>query len=322
MAAGPSLEAEATHAVEVPPALDRARVDAVLAEHTPLSRSRVSALIDEGRVARNGAPVARASTRVDAGDHLSVSVPPPRVVDTLPQDLPLEIVHEDEDLIVVNKAPGVVVHPAPGHPDGTLVNALLFHCGRLSSVGGTQRPGIVHRIDKDTSGLLIASKTDRAHHHLQALFAAHTIERQYEALCVRLRGPTPPESGTFDTLHGRHPKDRKRFTGKRGPRRATTHYRVVERFGDGAFHASCTLATGRTHQIRVHLSEAGYPLLGDPLYGGRAAAKTRLIDRVALHASVLGVTHPDGHALRFTADPPEDWRSARDRLNGGASWRA
>lgn len=308
--------------VDVPADLDRKRVDAVIAEHTPLSRSRVHALIDQGRVQRNGAPVSRASTKVAAGDALHIDVPAPREVEARAQDLPLEVIYEDDALIVVNKAPGMVVHPGPGHPDGTLVNALLFHCGALSNVGGVQRPGIVHRIDKDTSGLLVASKSDDAHRHLQALFAEHAIERRYDALCVRLRGPTPPDSGTFDTAHGRHPTDRKRFTGRRGPRRAITHYEIVERFADGAFHARCTLETGRTHQIRVHLSEAGYPLLGDPMYGGKAAASTRLLGRVALHARVLGIVHPDGQTLRFEADPPEDWQAARDRLATGGSWRA
>lgn len=301
---------------------DGARIDAFVAAHTELSRAQASAAIDDGRVSVDGIPARRGSARVRAGAVVAVTFAPAAPVGVAAQALPLSVVYEDDDVIVIDKAAGMVVHPAPGHPDGTLVNALLHHVGdRLAGVGGALRPGIVHRIDRDTSGLLVATKNDRAHGHLQAQFAAHTIARQYRALCAHTSGPGLADRGTFDTRHGRHPVDRKRFTGTRGPRRAVTDYTVLERFVDGASHVACELHTGRTHQIRVHLGEAGAPILGDPLYGGRAVASTRLIARLALHAYSLGFELPDGRSLYFEAPPPEDFRSALERLRGGASWR-
>ncbi len=202
------------------------------------------------------------------------------------------------------------------------MNALLHHCSDLAGVGGELRPGIVHRIDRDTSGLIVATKNDAAHACLQAQFAAHTVQREYRALCAHTRGPALDDAITFETRHRRHPNDRLRFTGQHGgDRHAVTHVRVVERFADGAIEVACTLETGRTHQIRMHLSEAGYPLLGDPLYGGRAAAASRLIERTALHARVLGFVHPDERELAFTAEPPQDFLQARQKLQQGASWR-
>lgn len=301
---------------------ERQRLDVVVARHTGLPRAQARAAVDDGRVTLRGQPAKRASSKVASGDDVIVLVPPPAPLDVVPQDIPLDIVHEDDDVVVVNKAAGMVVHPAAGHPDGTLVNALLHHCkGRLSGIGGVERPGIVHRIDRDTSGLLVITKNDAVHQALQVQFAAHTIGREYVALCARTSGPGLEERGTFATRHGRHPTDRKRFTGTSGPRHAVTHYEVRERFTDGAAMVTCTLETGRTHQIRVHLAEAGAPILGDPLYGGRAVAATPLIGRLALHARSLGFTLPDGRDLYFEVPPPEDLEQALARLRRGASWR-
>lgn len=301
---------------------DGQRIDACLAEHAPLSRTQVAKLIEAEGVRSNGRAVRRASSKVRAGDVIECTLPAPEAIETEAQDLPITIVHEDEDLIVIDKASGMVVHPAPGHPDGTLVNALLHHVDDLSGIGGAIRPGIVHRIDRDTSGLLVVAKSDRAHQHLQALFQTHDIEREYLGIAVRTGGEGLQASGTFRTGHARHPRDRKRFTGSRGgARQAVTHYRVEEEFGDGAMLVACTLETGRTHQIRMHLAEAGAPLLGDPLYGGRAVAGTPLIGRVALHAHVLGFRAPSGEALHFRSPPPDDFQRALDALRRGASWR-
>jgi 23S rRNA pseudouridine1911/1915/1917 synthase len=250
-------------------------------------------------------------------------VPPATPIDAQPQAIPLAIVYEDDDVIVINKAPGMVVHPAPGHPDGTLVNALLHHCENLSGIGGRIRPGIVHRIDRDTSGLLVATKNDRAHRCLAEQFAAHSIERVYEAVVVRVHGPGLPDRITIDTPHRRHPDHRRRFTGLAGgERRAITHVEVVLRGVDGAMRVRCRLSTGRTHQIRVHLSEKGCPLLGDPLYGGRAVVANRWIPRVALHAATLGFIAPDGRSLRFESALPDDLANAVLRLERGETWRA
>lgn len=298
------------------------RLDVSVAANTELSRSQARAAVDDGRVRVDGSVVTRAATKVTDGATVEVEVEPPAPVALVPQDLPLPVVYEDADVIVVDKPAGMVVHPAPGHPDGTVVNALLHKVGPdLAGVGGVLRPGIVHRIDRDTSGLLVATKNDTAHQHLQAQFAAHTIRRQYRALCARTSGAGLADSGVFDTRHGRHPVDRKRFTGKRGPRQAITHYEVLERFVHGGAYVACRLETGRTHQIRVHLAEHGAPILGDPIYGGRAVAASRLIARLALHAFSLGFELPDGRSLYFEAEPPEDFRHALERLRGGASWR-
>ena len=214
----------------------------------------------------------------------------------------------------------MVVHPAPGHADGTLVNALLHHCRDLAGVGGELRPGIVHRIDRDTSGLIVATKNDAAHSCLQAQFAAHTVLREYRALCAHTRGPALDDEVTFETRHRRHPSDRLRFTGQHGgDRHAVTHVTVVERFVDGALEVACTLETGRTHQIRMHLSEAGYPLLGDPLYGARRCGDARLdgFPRQALHAFRLGLVHPrSGEAMRWEVPLATDFATLLDELRG------
>lgn len=309
--------------VEVPPGEDGQRVDAFLAAATGLSRNRIAGLIDAGHVRGSTGPLTRSSHRVRAGEHFAVHVPDAAPLDTVAEDLPLAVVHEDEALIVIDKPAGMVVHPAPGHSRGTLVNALLHHCTDLAGIGGTLRPGIVHRIDKDTSGLLVVSKNDACHAHLQEQFRAHSVDRTYRALCARTHGAGIPEEGIlFDTGHRRHPTDRKRFTGQHGgPRRAITHVHALERFTEGALLIEARLETGRTHQIRVHLSEHGCPLLGDPLYGGRAAASTPLIERLALHATTLGFIHPDGTRHHYHSPLPADFERALERLREGIPWR-
>ncbi len=253
----------------------------------------------------------KASHRLHSGDEVVVTIPPPAPIDAQPQDIPLEVLFEDSHLIVVDKPAGLVVHPAPGHQDGTLVNALLWHCTNLSGVGGALRPGIVHRLDKDTSGVMVATKDDAAHAALAKMFAAKTVERAYIAVVA----PAPRlDAGTFSTLHGRHPTRRKKFSSRveRG-KHATTHYRVLERFAPAAV-VECRLETGRTHQIRVHFSDAGSALLGDPLYGrrsrdARVATLAAALGRQALHAAVLGFPHPvTGEELRFETPLPGDMR--------------
>ncbi len=305
----------------VDPQDDRQRLDVVISACTELSRSRAAALIREGHVHVEQRPATRSSERVSAGQRIVINIPPAAPSSAEPQDLPLDIVHEDDDVVVVNKASGVVVHPAPGHWDGTLVNALLHHCGQLSGIGGVIRPGIVHRIDRDTSGLIVATKNDRAHEHLQAQFAAHSVTRAYIAIAAQLRGPALSDAGTIETRHGRHPRDRRRFTGAQGERHAITHYEVVERFTGGALLVRCRLETGRTHQIRVHMSEHGAPLLADPLYGGRVMERCHLIQRCALHAETLGFSHPSGEVLHFHAEPPEDFALALGKLRRGNPWK-
>ena len=253
-------------------------------------------------------------------------MPAPAQAEPLAQDLPLTVLYEDGDLLVIDKAPGMAAHPAPGTPDGTLVNALLHHCGdTLSGVGGVLRPGIVHRLDKDTSGVMVAAKSDRAHTGLSALFAAHDIERAYLAL---VRGAPAAARGTVSTRLGRSPHDRQRMAVLKGEagRAAVTHYAVERAWTAGgrpvAAKARCRLETGRTHQIRVHLAHLGAPCLGDPLYGSGAAApavreavRRSGLARQALHAAVLGFVHPvTGEALRFETPPPQDMRALEQAL--------
>jgi len=248
-------------------------------------------------------------------------LPAPQPSQVEAEDIPLNVLFEDDELIVVDKPAGMVVHPAPGHRYGTLVGALLHYCETLSGVGGELRPGIVHRLDKLTSGVMVASKTDAAHHGLAAQFAAHTIERRYLALIV---GRPAKASGTFDTFHGRHPTDRKRYSSKveRG-RRAVTHYRQIEALG-AATLMEAQLETGRTHQVRVHFADAGHGLLGDPVYGraGRDPDLRRIgqaLDRQALHARILAFDHPcSGERLRFVTPPPADFMQAVEALRRAA----
>jgi 23S rRNA pseudouridine1911/1915/1917 synthase len=244
---------------------------------------------------------------VRAGDAIHVRVPPPEPLELAPEPIELAIVFEDADLIVIDKPAGLVVHPAPGHASGTLVNALLYHCKDLSGIGGVARPGIVHRLDKDTSGVMVATKTDRAHAGLAAAFAAKgegAIERSYLAITT----PAPPQqSGTLRTLHGRHPVDRKRFSSKVATgKSAVTHYEVIEPL-QGSALVRFTLETGRTHQIRVHAADHGFPLLGDAVYGKRSP----LIARQALHAQLLAFDHPvTGERMRFESPLPADFAAA------------
>ena len=299
------------------------RLDKALAAAFPsLSRARLQALLAEGAVTRDGQPITSGSAKAQPGLY-AVILPPVAPATPLPEAIPLTVLYEDADLIVIDKAPGMAAHPAPGCETGTLVNALLAHCGdSLSGIGGVARPGIVHRLDKDTSGVMVAAKTDRAHQGLSALFATHDIERTYIALT---RGAPTPEKGRIQTLIGRSPHDRKKMAVlKGGGREAITDYVVQRTFGQPAkasgapmaARVACTLHTGRTHQIRVHLASKGSPLLGDPVYGSgsptaavRAAVAEAGLTRQALHAAVLGFVHPvTGQALRFETAPPEDMR--------------
>ena len=288
-----------------------------------LSRARLQALIAEGALSFGGETLTDASAKAQAGEY-RLLIPPLAPAEPLPEAIPLTVLYEDGDLIVVDKPAGMAAHPAPGSETGTLVNALLAHCGAsLSGVGGVARPGIVHRLDKDTSGVMVAAKTDAAHAGLSALFAAHDIERLYIALT---RGAPTPARGTIASRLGRSPHDRKKMAVLRaGGREAVTHYRVAEAFGPAdrplAARIACTLETGRTHQIRVHLASKGAPVLGDQLYGSgppaaavRAAMAAADLARQALHAAVLGFRHPvTGEALRFETPPPADMR-ALERL--------
>jgi 23S rRNA pseudouridine1911/1915/1917 synthase len=296
---------------------DVGRIDKVLADLLPeMSRARVQALIAQGRVSRDGAPVADASGKAQAGDY-RFEIPPPEAAEPAPEAIPLKVLFEDEHLIVVDKPAGMAVHPAPGSHSGTLVNALLHHAGAsLSGIGGVARPGIVHRIDKDTSGIVVVAKTDAAHQGLSALFAAHDIDRVYVALT---RGAPRERKGTIAGAIGRSSADRKKMAlVKSGGRHAVTHYAVERVFGPAerplAARIACTLETGRTHQIRVHLASAGAPCLGDPAYGSgppaqavKAAIAQAGLTRQALHAAVLGFRHPvTGETLRFESPLPPD----------------
>ena len=293
----------------VPEPLDGARADAALAALADISRSAAQRLLEEGRVSADGKPVAK-SAKLRAGQALDFELPPPVPAEPVPQDIPLDIVYEDDDLLVVNKPAGMVVHPAAGHDDGTLVNALLHHCGdSLGGVGGVLRPGIVHRIDRDTTGLLVVAKNDAAMESLAAELAAHHMERVYE--CI-VRGH-PDETGTLDAPIGRHPKDRKRMAvNRKDGKPAVTHYRVLEYFPGYSF-VECRLETGRTHQIRVHMAHIGHPIVGDPVYnpGGESFGLTGQ----CLHAKTLCFRHPKtGETLKFTAELPETFRSLLTKL--------
>ena len=301
--------------------LDRYLGRAAAARRLALSRTRLKALIEAGNVAIDGAVVRDAATRLIEGARIEVDAPPAEDSALVGQKLPLKIVFEDEHLLVLDKPAGLVVHPAPGHADGTLVNALIAHCGAsLSGVGGVKRPGIVHRLDKDTSGLLVVAKTDAAHQGLSALFADHgrsgSLVREYVCL---VWGAMPAPAGTVDAPLGRHPQAREKMAVVRQERgrRALTHWRLVEALGPASLIA-CRLETGRTHQIRVHLAHIGHPLLGDAVYGAgfktkaarlSAPARQALEDlgRQALHAAALGFEHPiTGRELMFESALPED----------------
>lgn len=278
------------------------RIDALLARLVPeLTRSAAQRLLEEGLVTLGGVPVKK-NRRTEPGEVYAALLPEPELPEPEPQDIPLDIVYEDADVVVVNKPRGMVVHPAPGHPDGTLVNALLWHCGEsLSGVGGERRPGIVHRIDKDTSGLIIAAKNDYAHLALSAQLADRSLSRVYEAVA---RGEFRDEAGTVDAPIGRHPTERKRMAvTERGSRPAVTHWEVIARCR-GWTHIRCRLETGRTHQIRVHMAYIGHPLLGDMVYG--AKKPERGLEGQCLHARELKFLHPrTGEAIHLSTELPE-----------------
>ena len=287
------------------------RIDALLARMVPeLSRSAAQRLLEEGLVTLLGKPV-RKNYRCAAGDCFELVLLEPEELPLVPQDIPLDVVFEDSDVIVVNKPRGLVVHPAPGHPDGTLVNALVFHCGdSLSGIGGERRPGIVHRIDKDTSGLIVAAKNDMAHKGLSAQLSDHSLYREYEAVVTgHMRG----DSGVIDKPIGRHPVDRKRMdVTEKNSKAAVTHWKLLAEYR-GYSHIQCRLETGRTHQIRVHMASIGHPLLGDGLYGAKCPDKG--LEGQCLHARRLHLIHPvTGEELRFESALPEYFTSILDKL--------
>ncbi len=298
-----------------------------------LSRTRIQALIESGDVRIGGRPANDASRKVKAGEEIEISVPPPVDDTPAPEDIPLDIVFEDRHLLVINKPAGLVVHPAAGHATGTLVNALLHHCrDSLSGIGGVRRPGIVHRLDKDTSGLMIVAKTDESHHHLAAQLSTRTLSRRYTA-CI-WKAPRFLK-GKVDVSVGRHPTNRQKMAaGVKGGRDAVTHYTADEKFGEAAARVTCALETGRTHQIRVHMDYIGHPLIGDPLYGIQQTAARALLKRggyeeeaaaiilgfprQALHAAEIGFIHPAKEKdMRFSAPLPEDMERLLAALRQG-----
>jgi 23S rRNA pseudouridine1911/1915/1917 synthase len=320
--------AEASLRVEIAADQGGERIDrAIAAAYPEISRSRVKALIVQGHLSLAGATIEDASLRVKPGQVFALTVPEAAPAKPQGQAIEIDVVYEDDDLIVIDKPAGMVVHPAPGNHDGTLVNALIAHCGEsLSGIGGERRPGIVHRIDKETSGLLVAAKNDAAHQTLSAAFAAHAIERAY--LCL-VWGVPSPAAGSITGNIGRDPKDRKRMAVvTRGGKAAHTDYRVLHAFGLGAALVECRLKTGRTHQIRVHLAKIGHPLIGDPTYGkatqarrGRLAPTARTaaegFPRQALHAAVLGFAHPrTGELLAWRSESPADFKGLEQALAG------
>lgn len=292
------------------------RIDKYLAEQLPdITRSYLQKLLKDGSVQMNGKPV-KASAKTVAGAAIELTIPEPEEPEILPEDIPLDILYEDSDVILINKPKDMVVHPAAGHYTGTLVNALMYHCkGDLSGINGVLRPGIVHRIDKDTTGVLIVCKNDRAHNALAEQLKEHSITRKYRAIVC---GNLKEDEGTVDAPLGRHPQDRKRMAIVRsGGKRAVTHYRVLERFGNYTY-IECRLETGRTHQIRVHMASLGHPLLGDEIYG-RAKSPFKL-EGQTLHAMVLGFIHPTtGEYLEFEAPLPEYFEKLLEKLRKSGS---
>ncbi len=285
------------------------RLDAFLSADGALTRSQAARLIAEGRVRVNGKPAAK-SARLSGGETVTVDVPQLRETALPPQDIPLDVVYEDDDVIVVNKPTGLVVHPAPGHPDGTLVNALLHHCGdSLSGIGGEKRPGIVHRIDRDTSGLIIAAKNDAAHLALSAQLKDHSLSRTYECLVT---GNMKQDSGTVDAPIGRSSADRKKMAVVPTGRRAVTHWEVVARYL-GVTHLRCRLETGRTHQIRVHMAHIGHPILGDTVYGAKKPVPG--LTGQCLHATGLRFVHPrTGEPVELHCPLPPEFTAMLQKL--------
>ena len=285
------------------------RLDSFLAAGLAVSRSAAARLCEEGRVTVGGRALAK-NYRLAGGEELTVEIPEAEDTAVEAQDIPLDVVYEDEDVIVVNKPVGMVVHPAPGHRDGTLVNALLHHCGdSLSGIGGEKRPGIVHRIDRDTSGLIIAAKNDAAHLGLSAQLADHTLARTYECLVV---GNLRQDRGTVDAPIGRHPTDRKKMAVVANGRRAVTHWEVIARY-PGVTHVRCRLETGRTHQIRVHMAHIGHPILGDTVYGAKKPVPG--LTGQCLHAVGLRFLHPrTGETVELRCELPEEFQAYLRKL--------
>ncbi len=286
------------------------RVDAWLAANLEdLTRSAAARLLEEGSVTCGGKALAK-NYKLTGAETISVCLPDPEPVDVVPQDIPLDVVYEDDDVIVVNKPKGLVVHPAPGHPDGTLVNALLYHCGdSLSGIGGELRPGIVHRIDRDTSGLIIAAKNDMAHQKLAAQLQDHTLARVYRCIVT---GNLREDAGTVDAPIGRHGADRKKMAVTANGRNAVTHWRVLERF-PGFTYVECRLETGRTHQIRVHMAYIGHPILGDTVYGNKKPVPG--LQGQCLHAVGLRFVHPrTGEMVELGCPLPEEFENQLRKL--------
>ena len=299
-----------TRTLRVDPEDAGARLDAWLACRLPdVTRSAAARLCEEGRVCSAGRPLAK-NHRLTGAETVSVALPDPAPIEAAPEDIPLDVVYEDGDVIVVNKPKGLVVHPAPGHPDGTLVNALLHHCGdSLSGIGGALRPGIVHRIDRDTSGLLIAAKNDFAHQRLSAQLQDHTLSRVYRCIVV---GNLREDAGTVDAPIGRCPADRKKMAVVAGGRPAVTHWTVLERL-PGHTYVECRLETGRTHQIRVHMASIGHPILGDTVYGSKKPVPG--LQGQCLHAVGLRFLHPrTGEAVELWCELPEEFQAQLRRL--------
>ena len=286
------------------------RVDAWLAANLEgLTRSAAQRLLEEGKVLCGGKALVK-NYKITGAETLEVELPDPEPVDVVPQDIPLDVVYEDDDVIVVNKPKGLVVHPAPGHPDGTLVNALMYHCGdSLSGIGGELRPGIVHRIDRDTSGLIIAAKNDFAHQGLAAQLQDHTLARIYECVVV---GNLRADSGTVDAPIGRHPVDRKKQAVVANGRNAVTHWEVIDRY-QGFTHVRCRLETGRTHQIRVHMAHINHPILGDTVYGNKKPVNG--LQGQCLHAVGLRFIHPrTGEPVELRCSLPEEFENQLRKL--------
>lgn len=301
------------HTFTVASADTKTRLDIFLSQKLPeLTRSRIKKLIEDGQTSLNNKP-AKAGVKIKTGDQIGITIPAPQPIKAEPEKIPLDIVYEDRHIIVINKPHGLAVHPGAGRAKGTLVNALLYHCKDLSGIGGALRPGIVHRIDKDTSGVLVVAKTDKSHQFLSKQFKEHSMKRRYLAL---VWGMVKNDEGTIDLPIGRHVSERKKMSVRtsRG-RRAVTHYKVIKRF-DNFTLIEATLETGRTHQIRVHLSAIHHPVAGDPVYGkknmpsGLSPKLTILLKnlkRQALHAQTLGIIHPETKKyMEFTASLPED----------------
>ena len=303
-----SFEINADYSLTVPEDKAGVRLDSFIANETPLSRSAAQGLLEEKRITVNGKEIAK-SCKLKAGDIIEVYLPEAEPSEAVPEDIPLDIVYDDEDVVGVNKPQGMVVNPAPGHPGGTLVNALMFHCkDSLSDINGVIRPGIVHRIDRDTSGLLIVAKNNDAHLALAAQLEDHSLSRVYKAiLCGRLNG-----DGTVDAPIGRHKTDRKKMAVIPDGRRAVTHYKQLEELGGGFCLAEMRLETGRTHQIRVHMAHIGHPVLGDPVYGRPTQFEKKhpaLFMGQCLHAGELTFRHPrTGEPVTVSAPLPENFR--------------